>query len=523
VIYPINDPLDTAPCGFLSFTDDGTIAAVNITLAELLEYGRSELVGQKIETILPLAGRIFYQTHFFPLLKMHGKVEEVYFSLRTKSRSDIPMLVNGVRRKFGEESVNECIFIPIRQRIQYEDEILQAKKRAEVAIQARKQAEMELRQQYERALSLKQVAQEIHRSLELPRVFALATGELRQCFGVDRVAIFQFHAGTNFTRGEFIAESVDARFEPTRGKLVSERCFGERHAAAYEQGRIQTIADVDRETLEDCYRQLLREFQVRANLVYPLLNAGELWGLLCVHQCSAARVWQAYEIDFIGQVANQLAIAIQQADLFEKLCAELAERKRTETELQRSNEELSRATGLLTRLVNTDGLTGIANRRCFDERLEAEWKRLRRNREPLSLLLFDVDFFKRYNDTYGHQFGDECLVSIARSAALETRRPADLVARYGGEEFVVLLPETDIAGAIETAQRIHRAVASLNIPHRASDASDLVTVSLGIATIIPNGDILPTRLIEEADRALYLAKQRGRNQSAVFTLVPDRT
>ncbi|MTJ46759.1 PAS domain-containing protein, partial [Dolichospermum sp. UHCC 0259] len=121
--YQIDELLNTAPCGFLSFTDDGTIVIVNATLLELLGYKLDELLGRKIELILPIAGRIFYQTHFFPLLKLHGKTEEIYFSLRSKQGNNIPILVNATRQQNAGSFVNNCIFIAIHQRIQYEDEL----------------------------------------------------------------------------------------------------------------------------------------------------------------------------------------------------------------------------------------------------------------------------------------------------------------------------------------------------------------------------------------------------------------
>jgi PAS domain S-box-containing protein len=133
----MDDLLNTAPCGFLSFADDGMILMVNATLAALLGHDRDELQGRHIESILPIASRIFYQTHFFPLLKMHGKVEELYLSLRSKSGDDVPVLVNAVRRERAGTVVNDCVFVPMHQRNRYEDEILQAKKAAEEANQAK--------------------------------------------------------------------------------------------------------------------------------------------------------------------------------------------------------------------------------------------------------------------------------------------------------------------------------------------------------------------------------------------------
>src|SRR5918993_938774 len=133
----MDDLLNTAPCGFLSFDDDGRIAAANETLAELLGYERGELLGRHVESLLPVASRIFYQTHLFPLLKLHDRVEEVYFSLRSKGGAETPVLVNAVRRERGGVVVNDCVLMHVRQRNQYEDEILRAKHAAEDATRAK--------------------------------------------------------------------------------------------------------------------------------------------------------------------------------------------------------------------------------------------------------------------------------------------------------------------------------------------------------------------------------------------------
>lgn len=166
----------------------------------------------------------------------------------------------------------------------------------------------------------------------------------------------------------------------------------------------------------------------------------------------------------------------------------------------------------LTRLATVDGLTGIANRRSFDNALSREWKRLARTEQPLCVILMDVDHFKQYNDTYGHGLGDECLKRVARTAADTIKRPADLVARYGGEEFVVLLPETDLEGAKVAAEAVRLAISGLNIPHKASSAADHVTVSLGVAQGAPSEGTDHHTLLEAADQQLYKAKKDGRNR-----------
>lgn len=325
--HQIDDILNKVPCGFLSLNDDSKILAINYTLLEILGYQFNELHGQKIESILPVGSRIFYQTHFSPLLKLHNKAEEIYFSLRTKQGKDIPMLINAVRQQQFDNLVTNCILVPIHQRIHYEDEILKAKKMAEAAILAQKQAEADLRKLYE---------------------------ELR---------------------------------------LTTQKLEG---------------------------------------------------------------------------------------------------------------------------IVNIDGLTKIANRRCFDDRLEQEWLRLCREQKPIALLLFDVDYFKRYNDTYGHQMGDECLMKIAQVSQAVVYRVADLVARYGGEEFAIILPNTHLKGAIAVSNRLHSAIRALGIPHQNSEVINIVTISLGLTTMIPSLDKSPKHLINQADQSLYIAKQKGRNQTVIW-------
>ena len=170
----------------------------------------------------------------------------------------------------------------------------------------------------------------------------------------------------------------------------------------------------------------------------------------------------------------------------------------------------------LAREVTIDCLTQIANRRAFDQGLAKEWQRLARENLPISLLLCDIDFFKRYNDRYGHAAGDDCLRSVAKEIESCTRRPADLAARYGGEEFAIILPNTLREGATFIAEQICQAIANLNIPHESSYVGDRVTISIGISTTSPNFKADPRNLIEAADKGLYLAKNQGRDR-AVFS------
>lgn len=191
---------------------------------------------------------------------------------------------------------------------------------------------------------------------------------------------------------------------------------------------------------------------------------------------------------------------------------DITERKQMEEDLQKANREL-------TRLTVIDGLTQIANRRHFDNTLSLEWKRMSREKSDLSLILCDVDYFKRYNDTYGHQMGDECLKDIAFSLKETAKRPSDLAARYGGEEFAVILPNTDPEGAAFVAEKIRQRVEKLKIKHKTSNIHSYVTLSLGVASVnLPLKSASAAELLSLADTALYEAKRDGRNRYVIKCL-----
>lgn len=209
--------------------------------------------------------------------------------------------------------------------------------------------------------------------------------------------------------------------------------------------------------------------------------------------------------DAIGDLSRSFAtMAHQLKESFFQLEQRIEERT---IELTQLNQELER-------LAHVDSLTQAANRRYFDHYLEKEWLRLTREQQPLSLILCDVDHFKPYNDTYGHQAGDRCLQRIAQVLNQAARRPGDLVARYGGEEFAIVLPNTDTNGATYLAQQINRALRDVTLPHSACE-KQRVTLSMGIATLLPATHSTPQRLIAAADRALYGAKAQGRDCYAV--------
>lgn len=205
--------------------------------------------------------------------------------------------------------------------------------------------------------------------------------------------------------------------------------------------------------------------------------------------------------------------------LNEELEEEVDKLRRTEEKLKHEKRKAQELARTMARISVMDSLTGIANRRQFDESLSREWNRARRSRIPLSLILCDIDHFKDYNDCYGHQQGDRCLIKVAHVIQDYARRAGDVAVRYGGEEFALILPETNLDNATEIANQIRDDIAALRILHYTSETSDFITVSFGVATVMPEADDETSHvLVSMADKALYEAKQSGRNQ--VITALP---
>lgn len=191
------------------------------------------------------------------------------------------------------------------------------------------------------------------------------------------------------------------------------------------------------------------------------------------------------------------------------------EMQKLQEQLTESNQKLEQNNVILQKLSTMDGLTGIANRRHFDETLQNEWKIGFRQKTPLVVIMIDIDFFKKYNDGYGHQGGDDCLKEVARILDENIVRPGDFIARYGGEEFVVILPRTDAAGAAVIAEQLRYAVDARKITHEFSSAADHVTISLGVAAVLPDSAGTPEGLLARADEALYKSKEAGRNRYTI--------
>ena len=359
---------------------------------------------------------------------------------------------------------------------------------------------------------MKRMLDKIRQSLDLQQILQTTVEQIQQFLNTERVLIYRCESGQS---EEEIAEVSDRHgAESTSREFTSAINLPSLHSILVESTSVRAVedtGDTNKNPREDIY--VLAQDRLRAFLILPIWrsqavdyvpgdftlpivkttvsqNKDEgLWGMLVAYNARSPRKWQNWEINFLQRLTTQVTIAIQQS---EHCC-----------QLRVANQQLQK-------LAILDGLTSIANRRYFDLVLYKEWQRLTREQKPLSLILCDLDYFKTYNDTYGHQAGDRCLQKVAQILQDSTRRPADLVARYGGEEFAVILPNTDAGGALFIAQKLKTTLAQQQIPHQMSQISDYVTCSLGISTQVPNSQKSASICIEQADRALYQAKKQGR-------------
>ncbi|MBK6848521.1 MAG: diguanylate cyclase [Proteobacteria bacterium] len=255
----------------------------------------------------------------------------------------------------------------------------------------------------------------------------------------------------------------------------------------------------------DATRKIVAE-GMRSSLTCPLLVAGKPAGLL-FFSCLRPYAYDEDHVEVFVRIARLVATIIEKSRLYEEL-----------VEAKRLLEDLNR--GLAER-ASTDAVTGLANRAHLDIVLEREWQRSARSGTPLGLVLADIDFFKRYNDSYGHQAGDDCLRAVATALRGSVLRPTDVVARYGGEEFAIVLPSTPMAGAEVVAQRLCRSVRELRCEHIGSVAAPHVTVSCGASSVVAHRPRAIADLVAAADRALFRAKDAGRDRCAVLAIDTD--
>lgn len=366
----------------------------------------------------------------------------------------------------------------------------------DISEQKRVEAEIKLQSQRERLVA--EIAQRIRRLLDLDSILEQTVASVREFIEADRVIVVQCETDMS---GQVIQESCSSAYPPMLGWAMRDPwSVGETFLAHYQAGRGLAVENIYSQNLPASQLEFLEYFQIQAEIVVPLLQDQTLWGLLIAHQCQAPRIWRMADVRLLQNLATQVGIAIQQAKM---------------------HRELTLANQRLRRMAYLDGLTQVANRRRLEQYLDQEWRRMSRENGSIALIMTDIDYFKGFNDRYGHQAGDDCLRRVARVLTRAAKRPGDLVARYGGEEFVVVLPNTDLKGAETVAEDIRLLVRGHRIPHEASTVAKVVTMSLGVASALPASSGSTASLIKQADEALYTAKNEGRDQVRVAPPLPE--
>lgn len=361
------------------------------------------------------------------------------------------------------------------------------------------QVQKTLLRRVDQEYSLRLITQHMRESLDLDAILSTAVTEVQQVLRADRTLIFQL---TSDHSGVVIQECVRPEYLATLATRWADEHFPTACYEFYRQGQGRIVEAITQDDGGACLTEFMQTVGVQSKMVAPITQTlpdgtVRVWGLLITHACATRRHWEPDELDLLQQVAHQLAIALQQSALHQRLLA--------------ANRELEH-------LSTTDSLTQIANRRRFDDTLAAEWQRAQREQRALALVLCDIDYFKQYNDTYGHLAGNECLVAVAQALQHCVNRTTDCVARYGGEEFAVILPHTNVDGAIVVVQHMQAAIAALDIRHATHTSAPRVTVSFGITAAHPYQAVELTDLMRCADSALYQAKQTGRDRYAVVLM-----
>ncbi|MCD8489210.1 MAG: PAS domain S-box protein [Desertifilum sp.] len=484
------------------------------SLAESATAGIAIIRGKRLLYVNPAAEAIagYTQAELLNCNYWHLFALESQLLLKRLMRySTIPARLElKIIRKTGEERWLECT----RASIEFQGQT--AALTTAFDITERKSAECALRQQTERERLISSMAQRIRASLNLGDILQTTVAEVRQFLQVDRTIIYRHYPDG---RGVVMVESVSPPWKTMLGAQFGDEAFDPRQIQPFQQVSTVAVTNIQTANLSPRALLFLKQFQIQAFLAVPLVQNREwdraktpmvlelspglpsgvvpeqmgFWGSVIAQDCQSPRTWRSYEVALLQQLATQVAIAIQQAELYQRL--------------EQANQQLQK-------LATIDSLTGLANRRRFDEYLNEQWRSLTRDRKPLSLILCDIDFFKLYNDFFGHLGGDFCLQHVAQVLEGMARRPADLVSRYGGEEFAIILPQTPVQGAIQVAESIRQAVKDLKMSHPGSRVSPYVTFSLGVASTVPCADVLPDVLIATADTALYEAKDRGRDRVA---------
>ena len=387
--------------------------------------------------------------------------------------------------------------------------------RIETHLQVKRLQQSLLRQEATSKI-LFELAENIRQSVNLEIILQKITVDIQKLLNCDRVIISSYK--NNYT--SFISQALDSAVSPiipeTYNNFLAEICNSNTtEYQQYQKGNIQVIEDINHNCLKSSEKEYLGQLGIKAQLKipiciqnlnrqqsiigYPLANSfdmsSSLWGWLIIQQCKAPQIWQQPEIKLLQHLVSQIAIAIRQGLLTE--------------ELQQKNQQLQK-------IALYDPRIQVYNHRYLDQQLALEWRRLQRIASPLSIIICDVDYFELYKKSYGQHSADQCLNNVAQIISQAIRRSADFVSLYGEEKFAIILPHTHLQGAQQVAKAIQKLISQLQLPHLKSSVSPFVTLSMGIASTIPNTIESPDLIIEAAEQALYIAKSRGRNCFAIY-------
>ena len=343
------------------------------------------------------------------------------------------------------------------------------------------QIKIQLRLYQERDRVLGLITQQIHQSLDLMGIFQTTASEVRKSFKCERLLFYQYQL---HGPGKILVETVTKQSDYLTDKNEYLDYINS-YLDKYFDRQIYALENIYLEQLTSNEIAQLEKFKIKAQLIIPLMLSGSLWGLIIIDRLDRTRKWLPEEIDFLQQLSQQLAIAIQQSELNQHL------------------EEVNRT--------NIDRLTGIANRHYLERYLKVELRRMARQKQPISLILVDLESFQDYNDCYGYLAGNFCLQTVANTLIEVIKRPADLVARYSVTEFAVVLPNTQLDGALYVANIISDRFKQNRIPQAQSSLNPTLSLSIGVVNKIPQRDLSSEQFITMAIHALNQAKQEGRN------------
>jgi diguanylate cyclase (GGDEF)-like protein/PAS domain S-box-containing protein len=414
-----------------------------------------------------------------------GQVRSVSLTARILFKDELPIGFEGTLHDVTQRRVTEAQISHLNVALEQANQNLQQE------LLERQQAQAVLQVQAQREKTLNRIVKAMRNFLDQDAIFVIATMETAQLLDMERVQILQHLPQRQ--RWQVVAEyRSNPELSSAMGiEILDQESSVTEHLKQLKSAQIEDINASPKVNAE------LRTMGSGALMMVPIQVNGVAWGGLCLMKQAGKTCWDDAELELAIAVADHVAICIQQVLLCDQL--------------QLANQQLEW-------LATIDPLTQVGNRRWFDASLSQAWQYLAEAQKPLAMVLCDVDYFKQYNDAYGHPAGDACLIQVADALRMVTQHLEDTVARYGGEEFALILPMMDVVQVEGLVRQMQHAIAQLNIPHIGSGVSDRITLSYGVAIAQPQSAGSPQHLVMQADRALYQAKQQGRDRVCITSL-----